>query len=308
MDGPIITFTSKKMFVYYVFLGLLPVPVMTPAKSFDILKIIARRAKLDSEKARLATTKKADTKAKVEREQQPWIEAKAEQKITLEAEVQGKAKPEVEEEAKVEAEYKEKARFEAEADEHTQLDAEEKALSSVPLNHIWTVFSDSLLCSAAGIFYGKFLLPESIGHLKDLDFEKYIFYDTVIQDLNFCEEFDRTNSTMLWIRCPIVPGSSHFFTLQNCYSETYYTHSDNTFPTLFLLDTHDTKAKLEQEQQSWIEAKAEAEAKAKPVGVEEAKDGYFVGVCGPKGFTAECDRLLKEDFLFKNEQIHLFQG
>ena len=42
--------------------------------------------------------------------------------------------------------------------------------------------------------------------------------------------------------------------------------------------------------------------------LEEAKDGYFSGVCGPKGFTEECDRLLKEEFLFKDEQIHLFQG
>jgi len=42
--------------------------------------------------------------------------------------------------------------------------------------------------------------------------------------------------------------------------------------------------------------------------LKEAKDGYFAAVCGPKGFTAETYRLLKEVFLFEEEQIHLFQG
>jgi len=42
--------------------------------------------------------------------------------------------------------------------------------------------------------------------------------------------------------------------------------------------------------------------------IEKAKEGSFAAVCGPKGFTVESDRLLKEEYLFQEEQIHLFQG
>ena len=42
--------------------------------------------------------------------------------------------------------------------------------------------------------------------------------------------------------------------------------------------------------------------------IEKAKEGSFAAVCGPKGFTVESDRLLKEEYQFQEEQIHLFQG
>jgi len=42
--------------------------------------------------------------------------------------------------------------------------------------------------------------------------------------------------------------------------------------------------------------------------LDDIKEGRFAAVCGPKGFTEESDRLLREEFDFKNEEIHLFQG
>jgi len=42
--------------------------------------------------------------------------------------------------------------------------------------------------------------------------------------------------------------------------------------------------------------------------LDDNKEGRFAAVCGPKGFTEESDRLLREEFDFKNEEIHLFQG
>jgi len=42
------------------------------------------------------------------------------------------------------------------------------------------------------------------------------------------------------------------------------------------------------------------------LGQEEG--GKFAAVCGPSGFTLEADRLLKDEFQYLEEQIHLFQG